>query len=67
MAIDHSRVEARIEVIDNLLHNARVALKAKVYGETYLRGAREAEALVDEAWDQLSDLISDLEMEQEFK
>lgn len=63
MATDHRRAEARIEVIDNLLHNARVALKAKAYGETYLRGAREAEALVDEAWDNLADLISDLETE----
>lgn len=63
MAPDHNRVLARIEQIDNLLHNARVALKSKVYGETYLRGAREAEAIVDEAWDQLSDLISDMEID----
>lgn len=61
MAADHRRVEVEVTRLDDLLHEARAALKAKFYNETYLRGVKEAIAILEDVLDALLELRDELE------
>lgn len=61
MAVDHTRVAKEVERLDNLLHEACLALKAKHSNETHLRSLYETSAIVEDVADALEDLILQLE------
>lgn len=60
MAVDHTRVAKEVERLDNLLHEARLALKAKSSHETYLRALYETQSIIKDVAEDMEELILQL-------